>query len=246
MMKGRGVLLVGHGSHYNPDSSAPTLEHAERLRQLGRFDQVGVGFWKEEPSLARALEAFDVDDVTVVPVFMSNGYFVQQVIPREMRLQGRKSCVDGRTVRYTPAIGDHPSLAKVVVQRAEEAGARPDDALAVLGHGTPRNPESERNIYQQTDYVRELDVFGEVVTVFLDQEPNMQDVFEMVHARRVVMVPLFIADGWHVEETIPEDMALDANAERPDGRALLYSGAVGTHPSVADVITELVEEAADW
>lgn len=246
MTGSRGVLLVGHGSHLNPDSSAPTLALAAHLRSLGCFDEVHVGFWKEEPSLARALEAFDADDVTVVPVFMSNGYFVQQVIPRELRLGGRLSRVDGRTIRYTPAIGDHPSLAKVVVQRAREAGAQEDDALAVLGHGTPRNPESERNIYRQTEFVRQVGAFREVTTVFLDQEPNMQDVFSMVEARRVVLVPLFIADGWHVGETIPEDMALDANAERADGRALLYSAAVGTHASVAQVIIELVEEAGAW
>jgi sirohydrochlorin cobaltochelatase len=246
MRSGRGVLLVGHGSHLNPDSSAPTIAHAERLRESGRYDEVRVGFWKEEPSMSRALDAFDADDVTVVPVFMSNGYFVQQVIPREMRLQGKVSCVDGKTVRYTAAIGDHPSLAKVVIERAGEVGATGGDALAVLGHGTPRNPESERNIYRQSEYVRELGAYGEVTTVFIDQEPFMQKVFEMVEARRVVMVPLFIADGWHVGETIPEDMSLDANAEREDGRALLYAGAVGTHPSVADVITELVEEAAAW
>ncbi len=246
MNDGRGVLLVGHGSHLNPDSSAPTLQHAGHLRALDRFQEVHTGFWKEEPSLSRALESFDVANVTVVPVFMSNGYFVQEVIPREMRLSGRVSCVDGKSVRYTPAIGDHPSLARVVVERAREAGATPEDALAVLGHGTPRNPESERNIYRQSDYVRDLGIFREVTTVFIDQEPDMRNVFDMVEARRVVMVPLFIADGWHVGETIPEDMALDANAERPDGRALLYARAVGTHPSVADVITELVEEAASW
>lgn len=246
MTSGRGVLLVGHGSHLNADSSAPTIAHADRLRALGRFDEVRVGFWKEEPSMSRALDAFDVDDVTIVPVFMSNGYFVQQVIPREMRLKGKVTCVDGKTVRYTAALGDHPSLAKLVVDRACEAGAGAEDALAVLGHGTPRNPESERNIYRQAEFVRGLGNYGEVTTVFIDQEPFMQNVFEMVRARRVVMVPLFIADGWHVGETIPEDMSLDANAERDDGRALLYAGAVGTHPSVADVITELVEEAATW
>lgn len=246
MSSRRGVLLVGHGSHLNADSSVPTLEHAERLRALERFDEVRVGFWKEEPSLSRALEPFRADDVTVVPVFMSNGYFVQEVIPREMRLTGRVSTVDGKTVRYTAALGDHPSLAKVVVERAREAGGKADDALAVLGHGTPRNPESAQNIYRQSDYVRDAGDFREVATVFIDQEPLMQGVFEMVEARRVVMVPLFIADGWHVGETIPEDMALDANIERGDGRALLYAGAVGTHPAVADVITELVEEAGTW
>jgi sirohydrochlorin cobaltochelatase len=246
MTAGRGVLLVGHGSHLNASSSAPVIAHAHWLRERARYDEVHTGFWKEEPPLSRALEAFSVEDITVVPLFISNGYFVQEVIPREMRMQGPKSCIDGRIVRYTPAIGDHPALARVIQQRAEEAGATSEDALAVLGHGTPRNPESERNVYRQSDYVRDLGTFAEVTTVFLDQEPSMRNVFDMVSARRVVMVPLFIADGWHVGETIPEDMAIEANAERPDGRALLYASAVGTHPAVTEVIIQLVEEAAAW
>ena len=53
-----GVLLVAHGSHLHIDSSEPTWAHARRLRDSGRYDEVRVSFWKEEPSLARGLDAF--------------------------------------------------------------------------------------------------------------------------------------------------------------------------------------------
>jgi len=67
-----------------------------------------------------------------------------------------------------------------------------------------------------------------------------------VAAKDVVMVPLFIADGWHVGETIPEELALDRGPLRGGGRTLRYAAAVGTHPLVADVIEELVTDAAQW
>jgi len=245
-MTRRAVLLVGHGSHLNPNSSAPIHQHAAALRCSGRYDEVRTAFWKEEPSLSRALEACDADDITVVPVFISTGYFTEQVIPREMRLTGSLSRVDGRTVRYTPPIGAHPTLASVIIQRAQEAGASPSGALAVLGHGTPRNPRSERNSYLQAENVAASGHFAEVTTVFLDQEPNMRDVFGMVRSDSVVMVPLFIADGWHVGETIPDDMALDGPETRRDGKHLRYAAAVGTHPQVVRVIDELVQEAWTW
>ncbi|MGH2632021.1 MAG: CbiX/SirB N-terminal domain-containing protein [Tepidiformaceae bacterium] len=241
-----GLLLVGHGSHLNGDSSAPVYEHARRLRSSGEWAEVRTGFWKEEPQLSRALDGCRASDVTVVPVFMSAGYFTNEVIPREMRLQGRLNCIVGHVVRYTGPIGAHRSLARVIVQRAMEAGGQPGDALAVLGHGTPRNPDSERNIYQQAGIVRELKAFAQVTTIFLDQEPNMRGVFEMVEAETVVVVPLFIADGWHVGETIPEDLALDGVETRRGGRRLRYARAVGTHPAVADVVAELAREAAAW
>ncbi len=242
----KGILLVAHGSHLHANSSLPVYEHARRLRERGLYDEVRTGFWKEEPSLSRALEGCDADDVTVVPVFISSGYFTEKVIPREMGLNGRLTSIDGKTVRYANPIGAHPALARVILQRAEEAGATGEEALAVLGHGTPRNPQSERNVFQQAEYVAATGRFPEVTTVFIDQEPNMRDVFNLVKEETVVMVPLFVADGWHVGETIPEDMALDGVETRHGGRKLRYAGAVGTHPSMVDVIEELVEEAAKW
>ena len=83
-----GLLLVGHGSHLNGNSSAPVFAHADRLRAMRRFDEVRVAFWKEEPQLSRGLDGFDADDVTVVPVFISAGYFTNEVIPREMGSAG--------------------------------------------------------------------------------------------------------------------------------------------------------------
>ncbi|MCS7294396.1 MAG: CbiX/SirB N-terminal domain-containing protein [Chloroflexota bacterium] len=242
----RGLLLVGHGSHLNPNSSAPVYQHAERIRQCRIFDSVRTAFWKEEPALARAFDGWDAEDVTVVPVFIATGYFTEQVIPRELGLCGRVSRVDGRLVRYTGAIGAHPRLADVIVERAREAGAGPETAVAVLGHGTPRNPNSERNIYLQAERVARRGLFRDVVTVFLDQEPNMRDVLRFTNAATVVIVPLFVADGWHVDETIPEELELEGPDTVRDGRRIRYAGAVGTHPSLAEVILHAAEEAAGW
>lgn len=238
----RALLLVGHGSHLNADSSAPVYAHAKALRERGLFDEVLTAFWKEEPSLSRALDGCGPDNVTVVPVFMSAGYFTNEVIPREMGLSGRISCARGKQVRYTAPVGSHPALASVIVQRAIEAGAAPGDALAVLGHGTERNRQSQANIYQQTENVRALGDFAEVVTVFLDQTPGMDELFALTSAAEVVVVPVFIADGWHAGQTIPEELSALAAGKR----RLRYAAAVGTHPSVADVILELAQEAAAW
>ena len=49
-------------------------------------------FWKEEPSLRDALFLFDpesIREVYVVPNFISEGYFTQTVVPRELELDGR-------------------------------------------------------------------------------------------------------------------------------------------------------------
>jgi sirohydrochlorin cobaltochelatase len=241
-----GLLLVGHGSHFNAMSSAPVHEHARRLRECGGYAEVRVAFWKEEPALCRGLDAFDAERIVVVPVFMSSGYFVEEVIPREMRLDG-PGCndVDGKRVVYTDPVGSHPLLAEVIVERAAQAGGGGGcETLVVLGHGTPRSSHSEKNIYAQADRVNSLGVYPNVVTLFLDQEPNLQDVWRVTKSDRIVVVPLFVADGWHVGETIPADLDLAGGENRKAGRRLHFAAAVGTHPRVANVIDALASEAA--
>jgi sirohydrochlorin cobaltochelatase len=238
----RGLLLLGHGSQLNPCSSAPVYAHAERLQARREFAQVAVAFWKEEPSLARGLDALDCPEVVAVPVFISQGYFTEQVIPRELRLTGPRSLVDGHVVWYTPPVGRDPRLAAVAAERAAEAGATRSSSVVILGHGTARNPNSERNVYAQAARVRALNRFHEVATVFLDQEPRLGHVWTTVTGNHIVVVPLFMADGWHVGQTIPEDLILSAGEHHRGDRRLVFGSAVGTHPLVADVISALAHE----
>jgi len=140
------VLLLGHGSHLNPRSSEPTREHAERLRRSGRFDEVRVGFWKEEPSFRNALRTVGGGPVYAVPVFTAEGYFVDEVIPRELGLPR-----DG--VTYTRPVGTHPSMTGVIEDRARSAYGddTEDAALALVGHGTERNPKSADAAHRHAD-----------------------------------------------------------------------------------------------
>ena len=81
------LLIVAHGSTVNPDSSAPTLAHAAEIRRRKIFADVECALWKEEPSLRDALFFFEpesIGEVYVVPNFISEGYFTQTVIPREL------------------------------------------------------------------------------------------------------------------------------------------------------------------
>jgi sirohydrochlorin cobaltochelatase len=85
------LLIVAHGSTVNSNSSAPTLAHAAEIRRRRIFADVQCAFWKEEPSLRDARFFFadeTMHEVFVVPNFISEGYFTQTVIPRELELDG--------------------------------------------------------------------------------------------------------------------------------------------------------------
>lgn len=101
----------------------------------------------------------------------------------------------------------------------------------VVGHGTVLHPESG----DTTRAVASALVgegYREVLPAFMDQDPKLETVLAGVSGR-VVVVPFFISEGWHAGMTIPRDLA---------GFELHYARAVGTHPGMAEVVLEIVEE----
>jgi sirohydrochlorin cobaltochelatase len=94
-----------------------------------------------------------------------------------------------------------------------------------------------------------MDRFEEVEALFMDEDPEVDDVTEFFETEDIVVVPLFVADGYHTQEDIPEDMGLTEDYrtgwETPaevEGHRIWYAGAVGTEALTADV---LIERAAD-
>jgi len=244
------LLILGHGSHLNPGSSVPTREHADALRRRGVFDEVGVAFWKEEPSFREVLRTLDADRVYAVPFFMAEGYFVDEVIPRELRLPQER-------VVYTEPAGTHPSMTDVIAERARSVyggDAEPDEnvALAVVGHGTERNPKSAESALGHVERIRDRAAFAEVSALFMDEPPYVDDVTAQFDSDEIVVVPFFSSDGYHTQEDIPEDMGIvDRDADpsgytvpaRTDDKRVWYTGAVGTEPGIAGVLAERAEDA---
>jgi sirohydrochlorin cobaltochelatase len=249
------LVIIGHGSHLNADSSAPVYRHAEAIRRTGAFDEVRECFWKEEPSMREVFDLVESGDVYVVPLFISEGYFTEEVIPRELGLSGPAPSITrklGKTIRYCGPVGTHPSMAAMILRRAEEtAGLAHEDArgagLIIIGHGTERNSNSAEVIYRVSREADEAGVFGHVRTGFLDQEPEVGRVLEEMEEDRVVLVPFFVAEGWHTQETIPDDLGINRPAASPvterDGRTIWYAPPVGTFPEVAQIVLQRAREA---
>jgi sirohydrochlorin cobaltochelatase len=145
-------------------------------------------------------------------------------------------------------------MTDVLVRRAETVTGDPDvgegSGFAVVGHGTERNENSAKAIEYHADRVRAMDRFDEVQALYMDEEPEVDDVTDYFESEDVVVVPLFVADGFHTQEDIPEDMGLtddyrtgyDVPTE-VDGIRIWYAGAVGTEGLMADVVLERAAEA---
>jgi sirohydrochlorin cobaltochelatase len=263
------LLIVAHGSTVNPDSSAPTLAHAAEIRRRNVVAQVECAFWKEEPSLRDALFSFDPDsirEVCVVPNFISEGYFTQTVIPRELELNGRTTRrSNGQTWKYGQPVGNHPAVTELLLKRAREVAVGIDPAetsLLIVAHGTDLNENSATAAKREADRIRALGKFAEVLNVYMEEPPLISDWRKLTKARNVVVVPFFISDGLHSYEDIPVLLGIVAGAAVDRGRAgsaspatargeifrhnpyqiggrsLFYAPSIGTDPGFADIIIE--------
>jgi sirohydrochlorin cobaltochelatase len=243
----RALVIVGHGSHLNEDSSLPVYEHADRIRETGEFDEVVECFWKEEPSMRHVLDTIESEEVYVVPAFISEGYFTQQVIPRELGLEGSLSKKGERTIRYAGPLGTFEGMPDVILERTDdlmrgrEVSGR--TALVLLGHGTDLNKNSGGVIYLNAARIRERGIYDLVEVGFLDQAPEIGVVVDGIGAENVILIPLFIAEGWHTRETIPEDLALTGEVTFLGDKTIYYGAPVGTHPSMANLIAARAREA---
>ena len=245
------LVIVGHGSHLNEDSSLPVYEHARRIRDQypGEYDEVVECFWKEEPSMRHVLDTLESEEVYVVPAFISEGYFTQQVIPRELGLSGAVTHSNGKTIRYAGPLGTFELMADVILERTgdlmrDKSPAQGETTLVLLGHGTDINKNSSGVIYLNAERIRERGLYDHVEVGFLDQEPEITKVVENCASANVIVIPVFIAEGWHTRETIPEDLGLSGEVTHLEGKTVYYGAPVGTHPSMAGLIAARAREAA--
>jgi sirohydrochlorin cobaltochelatase len=261
MHENSALLIVGHGSTVNPDSSAPTLSHAAGIRQRDLFAEVGCAFWKEEPSLRDAIFMFDPDsigEVRVVPNFISEGYFTQTVIPRELELNGRLTKrSSGQLWKYCEPVGNHPAMTDLLLRRAEEVAPDVDPkktSLLIVAHGTDLNENSAAAAKRETEKIRATGKYAAVLNTYMEEPPLVADWRKLTDTPNVVVVPFFISDGLHSYEDIPVLLGIASRQSRSltteqgdifrrnpyhvDDRHLYYAPSLGTDPGFADIIIE--------
>lgn len=254
------LLIVGHGSTENPDSSTPYFDHADEIRRRGLFAEVHCCFWKEEPSMREALYMIDADEVYVVPDFISEGYFTQDVIPRELRITGPTSEVAGKTLHYCLPVGVHPSMTGLILRRAREVAPGLDPSqttLIITGHGTGLNQNSTKAIRDQVDQIIAAGAgYAAVLDAYMEEQPFIAEWDKLASTPHVVVVPFFISDGLHSYQDIPVLLGIEPevgpaasqrevfrhNPHHLRGKTLYYSSAIGTERLIADVILDQIRD----
>ena len=260
------LLIVAHGSTVNPDSSAPTLAHAAEIWRRNIFAQVECAFWKEEPSLRDALFLFDpesIREVYVVPNFISEGYFTQTVVPRELELNGPTTKrPSGQTWNYSEPVGNHPMMTDLLLKRAHQVAPNADPgetSLLIVAHGTDLNENSAVAAKREAERIRALGKYAAVLNAYMEEPPLVSDWRKLTETANVVVVPFFISDGLHSYQDIPVLLGIvvaagDQPGSTPpatargeifrhnpyaiDNRNLFYAPSIGTDSGFVEIIIE--------
>ena len=265
------LVLLGHGTELNPGSAVPVKQHAAELRQRKIFASVQEAFWKQEPQIKEVLARLKAPRTFIVPLFMSEGYFSGEVIPRELAECSKGDASENtqhatQKTFYCHPVGTHERMTEVVLGRAREVvekfpfprAPKPADiTLVIAGHGTERSKTSRESIERQVALIDAQKLYAAAHSVFLDEDPRISKCYELATTRNIVVVPFFASDGLHVAEDIPvllgeperivkQRLAAGQptwrNPTERNGKLVWYSAAVGTAPEIAEVILERVRE----
>ena len=213
------LVLVAHGSTLNADSAKPARQHAAELRSRQLFAEVREGFLKQQPAVDGVLRSVTARRVFIVPLFISEGYFTEEVLPLKLGFQtngdgsfGRVRQNDGQTLYYCGVVGTHASMTGALLSRARgivekhpfPQRAKPcDTTLFIVGHGTSKNENSRKAIEQHVALIRNKREYADVRAVFLEEKPRVESCYELAATRNIVIVPFFISDGLHSCQDIP-------------------------------------------
>jgi sirohydrochlorin cobaltochelatase len=265
------LVVMGHGTELNENSAAPVLQHTAELARRKIFRDVRPAFWKQEPQVKNVLAGISAPRIFIAPVFISEGYFAADKIPKELGFDypNKLSLLTHQSsFHYCKPVGSHDAMTKVILARADEivkkfpfprAPKFSDTTLLIAGHGTERNKNSRLTIERQVGLIRSMKVFADVGAIFMEEAPFIKNCWQDVKTKNIIVVPFFISDGLHAAEDIPvllgeperivkERLAAGQPAWRNptgrDGKLIWYSPSVGSEPLLADVILERVKESS--
>ena len=119
------IAVIGHSTRRNAESRKATEAQAARLRAAGLAAQVEAVYLDDTPSIPDIYKLTSAPTLIAVPFFLAAGSHTTQDVPESLGLpEGlNHAVINGRTVYYTPPVGDDDTLPTMLLDLAREAGA---------------------------------------------------------------------------------------------------------------------------
>jgi sirohydrochlorin cobaltochelatase len=199
------LLVAAHGECGGDGGNVLANELVRRIRLSRRFDEVALGYMRGHPSIEEAVAHIASDRIRLYPLFMSDGYYVNEAIPTRL---GIKDGVDsfGHRVEIETPLGLHPKLPELLLSAAASAalgkGIAPSTATLLLAaHGSSKSPHAGEDARRIRDGIERESAFAKVDIAFLEEKPFFVDVLAESH-RPTFVLGLFAGCGLHGDEDL--------------------------------------------
>jgi sirohydrochlorin cobaltochelatase len=83
-MNTTALILAAHGSRHEPSVNDQVRTLAGVVAARGSFDEVAVAFHQGRPPFDSVLDELTAQEIVVVPLMTSEGYYSDVVLPREL------------------------------------------------------------------------------------------------------------------------------------------------------------------
>jgi sirohydrochlorin ferrochelatase len=198
------AIIVAHGSPSDPPRQEAAM--AEFARAVARHRpglRVVSATLADPAALPRALAAAG-EGAVVYPMFMSDGWFVSDLLPKRLAKAGAAG------TEVLPPFGLDPGLPAFCAARLAEAaraeGLDPATAtLVVAAHGSPSDPRAGAAALAAADGIAARIRFAEVRVCFVDQAPFLAQGLSV--RGPAICLPFFATAASHVEDDLPRAVA---------------------------------------
>ncbi|MCB2110865.1 MAG: cobalamin biosynthesis protein CbiX [Defluviimonas sp.] len=200
----REALIVAHGQ-----PSAPEPAEADLARLAGSVAGALPGWRIAAATLAapgaldRALAALDAP--LVFPLFMADGWFLRDLLPRRLADAGLAAPRILKPFGLMP--GTQACAAAIVAGALAEAGWRAEDtSLLLAAHGSGRSRFPAAAAARTAEALGRALPLRSIATGFLEEDPRLGSAAQGL-GQRALCLPLFVARWSHVVEDVPSALA---------------------------------------
>lgn len=110
-------------------------------------------------------------------------------------------------------------------------------SLVLAAHGSLANENCNQPIFELADRVAAAGIFSLVTPAFLNGQPQLNNVFELLPAGDTVVVPLMTSEGYYSKTILPEKLAENKHG---DENRVFVTPALGVQPQLAQLVANRV------
>lgn len=115
-------------------------------------------------------------------------------------------------------------------------------ALVLAGHGSHISANTAGLVWGYVDRLRRMGVADEITACFWKEPPAFSQALASLASRRVVIVPLFTANGYFTSQVIPTEMGLRGPTTRIDNKLVHYTAPIGEHPLLDSIVNQRLSD----